>query len=63
MNVSEILKMPGLNDEEIIQAAAGSSKLANMVKFAKSSGIDIQIIRLPAGCLEACLPVQVGCDG
>ena len=56
MNVSEIIKMPHLDDDQINKAAARSEKLTNILKYAQDIGMEVSVIRIP----PAALHVQVG---
>lgn len=53
MNVSQILKMPRLDDDEIIKAAAKSRKLDNILKNARDMGLEVSVIHIPP-CLPPC---------
>ncbi len=58
MNVYQILKMPRLDDDEIIKAAAKSRKLAKVLKNARDMGLEVSVIHIPP-CLPPCTGDQV----
>lgn len=58
MNVYQILKMPRLDDDEIIKAAAQSRKLDNILKNTRDMGLEVSVIHIPQG-LSPCTGDQV----
>lgn len=52
-HVAEIALLPKLSSQDLDEALASSTRLANILKNAKEIGLDVSVIHIPP-CLSPC---------